>query len=113
MVPEAVGMHLGSATHGHRSAWQRRHAGFARGYLLRRYGVLRGRQAPRALATEAAVALGDALVSRDLAAALRTSRRLALGARACSAAAAPAAALDPEIGLRDSLALRTSIYGRR
>ena len=112
VVPDAVGMHLGSATHGHRTAWQRRHAGFARGYLLRRYGVLRGRQAPRALATEAAVALGDALISRDLAA---VSGRLA-GWRSAGGLEhrdAPAEALDPEIGLRDSLALRRSIYGRR
>jgi N-acetylglucosaminyl-diphospho-decaprenol L-rhamnosyltransferase len=111
VVPEAVGMHLGSATHGHRTAWQRRHAGFARGYMLRRYGVLRGRQAMRALATEAVVALGDAFISRDLAAG---SGRLA-GWRSASGLErrdAPPEALDPEIGLRDSLALRTSIYGR-
>jgi N-acetylglucosaminyl-diphospho-decaprenol L-rhamnosyltransferase len=99
------------ATHGHRSAWQRRHAGFARGYLLRRYGVLHSRQALRALATEAAVATGDALISRDLAA---ISGRLA-GWRSASGLErrdAPAEALDPGIGIRDSLALRTSIYGR-
>jgi GT2 family glycosyltransferase len=112
VVPDAVGMHLGSATHGHRTAWQRRHAGFARGYLLRRYGVLRSRRAPRALATEATVVLGDALISRDLAA---LSGRLAgwRSAAGLERRDAPAAALDGEIGLRDSLALRTSIYGRR
>jgi len=38
VAPDAMGIHLGSATHGHRTAWQRRHAGYARGYLLRRYG---------------------------------------------------------------------------
>jgi GT2 family glycosyltransferase len=111
VVPEAVGVHLGSATHGHRTAWQRRHAGFARGYLLRRYGVLRSRQALRALAIEAGVALSDALISRDLAA---VSGRVA-GWRSASGLArrsAPAEALDPEIGIRDSLALRTKIYGR-
>jgi GT2 family glycosyltransferase len=111
-VPEAVGMHLGSATHGHRTAWQRRHAGFARGYLLRRYGVLRSRQAIRTLVTEAAVVLGDAALSRDLAA---LSGRVA-GWRSANGFArrgAPIDALDPEIGMRDSLALRTSIYARR
>jgi GT2 family glycosyltransferase len=111
-APEAVGMHLGSATHGHRTTWQRRHAGFARGYLLHRYGVLRSRQAMRALTTEAAVVLGDAVLSRDLAA---LSGRLA-GWRSASGLAgrsAPADALDPEIGIRDSLALRMSIYARR
>lgn len=112
VVPEAVGTHLGSATHGHRTAWQRRHAGFARGYLLRRYGVMRGRQAPRALATEAAVALGDAIISRDLAA---LSGRVT-GWRSAGSVArriVPDGALDAEIGMRNSLALRTRIYGRR
>jgi GT2 family glycosyltransferase len=112
VAPDAVGVHLGSATHGHRTAWQRRHAGFARGYLLRRYGILRSRQALRALTIEATVALGDALISRDLAAA---SGRLA-GWRSAGGHEhrdAPAEALDPEIGLRDSLTLRTKIYARR
>ena len=111
-APEAAGTHLGSATHGHRTAWQRRHAGFARGYLLHRYGILRSRQAMRALTTEAAVVLGDAVISHDLAA---LSGRVA-GWRSASGLAgrsAPADALDPEIAIRDSLALRTSIYERR
>jgi GT2 family glycosyltransferase len=111
-VPDAVGMHLGSATHGHRTTWQRRHAGFARGYLLRRYGVLRSSRAMRALTTEAAVVLGDAILSRDLAA---LSGRLR-GWRSASGLprrSAPADALDPEIGMRDSFALRTSVYARR
>ena len=34
-----------SATFGHRSAEQRRKAGFGRGYVLRRYGVLRSQAA--------------------------------------------------------------------
>jgi GT2 family glycosyltransferase len=63
---EAIGVHLGSSTFGHRSPEQRRLAGFSRGYLLRRYGVLRGAQAPRTLLTEATVIAGDALLSRDL-----------------------------------------------
>ncbi|MCW3018208.1 MAG: hypothetical protein JWN10_516 [Solirubrobacterales bacterium] len=111
-APEAVGMHLGSATHGHRTAWQRRHAGFARGYLLRRYGVLRGRQALRALAVEAAVVLGDTLLSHDLAA---LSGRVSgwRSARGLADRSAPVAAFDPEIGIRGSLGFRTSIYARR
>ncbi len=109
---DAVGMHLGSATHGHRTAWQRRHAGFARGYLMHRYGVLRSRNAMRTLATEAAVTAGDALLSRDLAA---LSGRLA-GWRAASGLArrsTPSDALDPEIGIHDSLTLRRGIYTPR
>jgi N-acetylglucosaminyl-diphospho-decaprenol L-rhamnosyltransferase len=112
MAPGAVGVHVGSATHGHRSAWQRRHAGFARGYLLRRYGILRGRHAIRALATEAAVALGDAAISRDFAA---LSGRVA-GWRSAGGVArrqAPADALDSRIGIRDSVALRMNAYARR
>ncbi len=110
--PSAVAVHLGSATHGHRTAWQRRHAGFARGYMLRRYGVLRGRAAPRAVATETAVAAGDALLSRDLAA---LSGRIA-GWRAAAGLPrrqAPAAAIDERIGMRRSLAMRRSVYARR
>lgn len=109
VVPEAVGMHLGSATHGHRTAWQRHHAGFGRGYLLRRYGILRGHQAPRALVTEAGVALSDAFISRDLAA---FSGRIAgwRSAGGLTRREVPAKALAPEIGMRESVALRREIY---
>src|SRR5207253_679834 len=67
-APDAVGVHLGSATHGHRTAGQRRHGGFGRAYLIRRYRLLRGRAAPRTALTEAIVVAGDAMISRDLAA---------------------------------------------
>jgi N-acetylglucosaminyl-diphospho-decaprenol L-rhamnosyltransferase len=112
VTPAAVGMHIGSATHGHRTAWQRRHAGFARGYLLRRYGILRSRHAMRALTTEAAVGLADTAFSRDFAA---LSGRVAgwRSARGLPVRSAPADALDLGIGMRDSLALRTKTYGRR
>jgi len=65
---DAIAVHVGSATFGHRSAEQRRKGGFGRGYVLRRYGVLRSRAAPRALLTEAIVVAGDAVMSRDAAA---------------------------------------------
>jgi N-acetylglucosaminyl-diphospho-decaprenol L-rhamnosyltransferase len=111
-TPGAIATHLGSATHGHRTSWQRSHAAFARGYLLHRYGVLRSRSAMRALTTEAAVVIGDAVLSRDLAA---LTGRVAgwRSARGLSGRSAPADALDPEIAMRDSLALRTSVYARR
>ena len=51
----ARGVHLGGATAGVDSPFQRRLGGFARGFLLRRYGVLRTRAAGRALAFEALV----------------------------------------------------------
>ena len=109
-APDAVGVHLGSATMGRRSAWQRRQGGFSRGYFLRRYGVLRSRGALRAAATEAVVVAGDALLSRDLAA-LRG--RLA-GWRAAAGKAKrprpPSAAIDAEIGFLDSLRRRRTSY---
>ena len=68
-APDAIGIHLGSRTYGYRGkARQRRIAGFSRGYLLRRYGVLRRRVAARALFTEVLVVLADAILCRDLAA---------------------------------------------
>lgn len=73
-VPDARGTHLGGATSGRGSASQRRKAGFGRGYLLRAYGVLRGRYGIRALVTEAIVCLGDLVLSHDLAS---TAGRLA------------------------------------
>jgi N-acetylglucosaminyl-diphospho-decaprenol L-rhamnosyltransferase len=109
-APDAVGVHLGSATHGHRSAWQRRHGGFGRGYLMRRYGLLRERTAWRTLLTESIVVAGDAVISRDFAA-LRG--RLA-GWRAAAGlpthALPPRAAIDHDIGLREALNLRRGVY---
>jgi GT2 family glycosyltransferase len=110
---DAQGLHLGSATHNHRSAWQRRHGGFGRGYLLRRYGVLRGRSALRALVTEAIVVLGDLAISRDLAA----LRGRVSGWRAAAGRPRlpnpPPEAVDATISFRESLALRRGVYGRR
>ncbi len=112
-VSGAVGVHLGSATHGHRSAWQRRHGGFGRGYLLRRYRVLRGRYAARALLTELLVVLGDLFLSRDLAA----LRGRVAGWRAARGMPPlrrpPAEALDSGIGFLQSLKLRRGVYGKR
>lgn len=54
-APDARGVHLGGATIGVDSPRQRWLAGFARGFLLRRWGVLRSRAAPRALLLEALV----------------------------------------------------------
>ncbi len=113
LASDAVGVHLGSATHGHRSPFQRRQGGFGRGYLLRRYGLLRGRHALRTLAIELVVVLGDLAISRDLAA-LRG--RLA-GWRAARSLPRrpypPAAAIDARISFMDAIALRRGVYGRR
>jgi N-acetylglucosaminyl-diphospho-decaprenol L-rhamnosyltransferase len=113
LATDAVGVHLGSATHGHRSAWQRRNGGFGRGYMLRRYGLLRGRSAPRTLATEAVVVLGDLTISRDLAALRGRLSGWRAGSRAPRLSPPPPDAVDHGIGFRDSLALRRGVYGRR
>jgi N-acetylglucosaminyl-diphospho-decaprenol L-rhamnosyltransferase len=113
VAPDAVGVHLGSATHGHRSARQRRNGGFGRGYMLRRYGLLRGRSGPRALATELVVVLADLAISRDL----QALRGRLEGWRAARAlpprSRPPAEAIDATIGFRDSLAMRRGVYARR
>jgi N-acetylglucosaminyl-diphospho-decaprenol L-rhamnosyltransferase len=107
---DAVAVHVGSATFGHRSAEQRRKIGHARAYLLRRYGVLRSRAALRTLATEALVVAGDALLAHD---AQALAGRLE-GWRAAGSlpplAPPPPQAIDLEIGFIDSLRLRRAIY---
>jgi N-acetylglucosaminyl-diphospho-decaprenol L-rhamnosyltransferase len=107
---DAVAVHVGSATFGHRSAASRRNGGFGRGYVLRRYGVLRSRVAPRALATEVIVVIGDLLVSRD-AAALRgriAGWRAAHGMPRCPLP--PPAVVDRDISFVESLRLRGRGY---
>jgi N-acetylglucosaminyl-diphospho-decaprenol L-rhamnosyltransferase len=110
LAADAVAVHVGSATLGHRSAEQRRKSGHARAYLLRRYRVPRSRLAPRALATEALVVAGDLLLERDGAALAgrlagwRTARGRAPQRRP------PPAALEPRIGFRESLRLRRGVY---
>jgi GT2 family glycosyltransferase len=106
----ALGTHRGSATFVRRSREQRRLAGLSRGYLLRRYGVLRSRFALRALLTESVVVVGDMLISRDIAglqgrlAGWRLARGMERRPRP------PVEAIDTTISLRDSLALRRAVY---
>jgi N-acetylglucosaminyl-diphospho-decaprenol L-rhamnosyltransferase len=111
---DAIAVHIGSASAAHRSSWQRYQGGFARGYFLRRYGVLRSRAAARAIATEAVAVLGDALAfSHDLAAfrgrvaGWRAARGLPLTARP------PREAIDDDITFLDSLRLRVDVYTER
>ncbi|MGZ4245992.1 MAG: glycosyltransferase family 2 protein [Solirubrobacteraceae bacterium] len=110
LARDAIAVHIGGATFGHRSAGQRWRSGYARGYLLRRYGLLRGRTAPRALATEAIVAAADIVVSRDTAAA----RGRVAGWRSARGLPhrpwPPPEAIDHRIGFLDSLRRRRGAY---
>jgi N-acetylglucosaminyl-diphospho-decaprenol L-rhamnosyltransferase len=106
LATDARAEHLGSATAGRASPWQRRQGGLARGYLLRRYGVLRGRHAVRALATEAIAAGGDLLLSGDLAA-LRGRLAGWHNGRGETTRRPPADGVDALIGFLASLRLRT------
>jgi GT2 family glycosyltransferase len=107
----AVGVHVGSASAGTRSAWQRYQGGFSRGYFLRRYGVLRRQTALRALATETIAVMGDALIfSHDFVAV----RGRVAGWRAARGLPRrhhpPDDAVDDDITFVKSLRLRLGVY---
>jgi len=107
-APRAVAVHVRSATSGHRSQRARESGGCARGFLLRRWSVLRSRAAIRAVATEALVAVGDMALSRDTVAA-----RSRVGGWKSAAGmprlAVPPGCVDPEIGFVDSLRRRWAV----
>ena len=108
VAPDAIAVHLRSATLGHRSLRAREMTSFARGYMVRRYGLLRGRLAPRVLATEAIVVSGELVLSRDLVA-LRSRIR---GWRAVAGLARlplpPETVIDRSIGFAQSRAAPAS-----
>ncbi len=106
-APEACGVHLGSSTYGKRSAGQRRLAGFSRGYLLRRYGVLRGRRSARTLVTETTVVAGDIAICRDI----QALRGRVQGWRA--AAGMPRHPPPPQSAIAESISLWESLRLRR
>jgi N-acetylglucosaminyl-diphospho-decaprenol L-rhamnosyltransferase len=107
-APEAVAVHLRSATSGHRSKRARESGGWARGYLLRRWGVLRSRAAVRAIVTETLVGLADIALSRDT-----VAIRSRIGGWKCAGRVrrqrVPPGAVDPEIGFVESLRLRWAV----
>jgi N-acetylglucosaminyl-diphospho-decaprenol L-rhamnosyltransferase len=106
----ALAIHLGSASFGRRSAFQRYHGGFARGYFLRRYRVLRTTAALRVVATEAIVVVGDLLISRDL----QALRGRLAGWRAASGLRPrswpPPDCIDMSLSFWKSLRARVTIY---
>lgn len=109
-APDAVAVHIGSATNVHRSPVQRRNGGFGRGYVVRRYGILRTRVALEVLVTEALVVAADAVISRDLQALRGRVDGWRAGAGLPRHARPPADAVDARIGFRDALALRRGVY---
>jgi N-acetylglucosaminyl-diphospho-decaprenol L-rhamnosyltransferase len=100
-APDARGVHLGGATAGVDSPWQRELAGFARGFLIRRWGVLASAAAPRALLMDALV-VGWGLVRHrtavPLAARVRGWRAAGRGRRPL-----PEGVIDPAISLPEAV----------
>jgi N-acetylglucosaminyl-diphospho-decaprenol L-rhamnosyltransferase len=108
-APEASGIHLGSASFGRRSRWQVDVSGFARGYMLRKYGVLGNGPGPAAwaLGVELGVVAVDAIQERDLTALRGRLRgwRAARGRRA----RVPAEAINWGLGPADALRRRRRV----
>jgi len=100
-APEARGVHLGGATIGVDSPLQQQLAGFARGFLLRRWGVLRGRGALHALTIDALVVGWGVVRHRSL----RQLRGRVAGWRAAGRGSRPLPpeALDQTVGLTEAI----------
>ncbi|WP_374977438.1 glycosyltransferase family 2 protein [Microbacterium trichothecenolyticum] len=111
-VAKVVGTHIGGASAGRESERQRYLSGFGRGYLLRVYGILRGRHAVRALVTEAAVTALRLLTRRD-AASLRGRVDGWRKGRGVPRRPVPGRGIDSSIGFRQSLAMRKAGYWNR
>jgi N-acetylglucosaminyl-diphospho-decaprenol L-rhamnosyltransferase len=107
-APKAIAVHLRSATSGHRSPRARESGGWARGFLLRRWSVLRSRALARALVTEALVAIADTALSRDT-----VAFRSRISGWRCAGGlprrSVPPGAVDPDIGFVESLRLRWAV----
>jgi GT2 family glycosyltransferase len=66
LARDATGTHMHSATLGSGSAQKNGLMGFGRGYLLRKWSVLHGSRAVRALMLDLTICLGQALLDRNL-----------------------------------------------
>lgn len=96
----ARGEHVGGASFGVDSPLQRRLGGFARGFLLRRYGVLRSRHAPRALAFEALIVAAGIVRGRTL---VHLAGRIAGWRAATDRLPVPAGAVNGDISPGEAL----------
>jgi N-acetylglucosaminyl-diphospho-decaprenol L-rhamnosyltransferase len=107
-APGAVAVHLRSATSGLGSKRARQSGGWARGFLLRRWSVLRSSAAARALVTEMLVAVADMAVSRDTVA-LRSRISGWRAAGGLPRLQVPPGVVDRDIGFVESLWLRWAV----
>ena len=104
-APDAVALHLRSETGGHRSLRSRESGGWARGYVLRRWSVLRSSSAVRAVVTETVVVGADLVLSRDTVA-LRSRVRGWRAAGGLPRRQVPSGSYDGQIGFVESMRLR-------
>lgn len=104
-----LGVHVGGASAGVESLRQRYLSGFARGYLLRVYGVLRGRHVVRAVATESLVTVVRLIARRDVAS-LHGRRDGWRKGRGVVRRRLPHEALDDGIGFVTSIRMRGAGY---
>jgi GT2 family glycosyltransferase len=107
-APDAVAVHVRSATSGHRSRRARESGGWARGFLLRRWSILRSRAALRAVVTEAVVAVADTVLTRDTIA-VRSRIGGWRDAGGLPRRSVPPGAVDSEIGFVESLRRRWAV----
>lgn len=101
-APGARGIHVGGASFGVDSPLQVWNSGFGRGFMLRRYGVLRSRQALRALLVEAMTLIAG-LLRRGSLDPLRARVAGWRGASAGPFLAIPPNCIDPRIGLSETI----------
>jgi len=105
-APDAVGIHLGSATFGRHSPKQVFHRGWSRAYVLRKYGVLRHPRAlSQAILAEAGSVAWQLAVTRD-ASGLRG--RIAGWRAGHRELPVPAGSVNRRIGFRETLTRRRS-----
>ncbi len=111
LTPGARGTHAHATTLGPGSPRKNYLMGFARGYLLRKWGVVNARRAPGTAVREAVICSGQALVDRNLAG-IRGRRE---GWRSAAGGEYPAAVVDAgaTLGLVDSLARRAGRLAER
>jgi N-acetylglucosaminyl-diphospho-decaprenol L-rhamnosyltransferase len=111
LAPAARGTHDHATTLGAGSARKNYLMGFARGYLLRKWGVINLRRGPAVFAREAIVCLGQALVDRNVGGVRGRRAGWRAGTRGSYPEAVVAAA-EP-VGLVDGLARSAGRAGER